>query len=821
MTGAVAPAEPTADFAKLPAEEAAAALGTPLDRGLSREECARRLQRYGYNEIKEREEPLWRLLARRFWGPIPWMIETAAVLSAIVRRWEDFVIVLVLLLVNAGIDFHQEVSARGALRILKKKLARLALVLREGAWREIEAREIVPGDLVKLRIGAIVPADVKLVGGAFLQVDQSALTGESLPADKGPGDIVFGNSIVRAGEMTALVTATGARSYYGKTVALVARAEMEQTSHFQKAVIEVGDYLIKIALAMVVLIVAVALWRKDPMMEIFRFALVLSVASIPVALPAVLSVTMAAGAVRLAKLQAIVTRLVSIEELAGVDVLCSDKTGTLTKNQMALGPPSPAASFTAGDLLFYAGLASREENNDPLEAPIFGALKKSGGYAKLKGLSQKSYLPFDPVRKRTEASIGAPGGDFTVTKGAPQAVLALCADDAPSREAEAKVQKFAAKGYRALGVAVKRNGEPSFRFAGLLPFYDPPRDDSKQTIARTKELGLKVKMLTGDNSAIASQIAGELGIEGPIWSAAMLGKSGAQLERLIVEAGGVAQVFPEDKYRIVEALQRADHIVAMTGDGVNDAPALKKADAGIAVSGSTDAARAAADVVLLAPGLSVIVKAVEEARMIFGRMKSYSVFRISETMRVILFMTLAITVFNFYPVTATMIIILALLNDIPIMAIAYDNAKVEPRPVRWNMTEVLGVGTALGLAGVASSFLLFFILEKMGLPAELIRSILFLKLDVAGHSTIYVARTGGWHFWRRPYPSPKMLIPALGTRIAGTLIAVYGFFMAPVGWKIAGYVYLYATAWMLFNDYLKVGVYKTLRSLGRLGPASS
>ena len=857
----------TDDYKNISVEETLETLQTGKDKGLSGDEAQKRLAEYGYNEIEEKEETLWHRILRRFWGPIPWMIEIAAILSAIVQKWEDFVIIVILLLVNVFIDFRQEAKALSALKMVKEKMALKALALRQGTWAEIDARELVTGDIVKLLIGNIIPADVKLIDGPYLQVDQSALTGESLPADKSTGDVAYANSIVRLGEMIAVVTATGLKTFFGTTVALVAEAEKQQRSHFQKAVINVGNYLILISTVMVVMIIFTGIFRHDSISEILRFALVLTVASIPIALPAVLSVTMAVGAVRLARRQVIVSRLVAIEELAGVDVLCSDKTGTLTKNEMELGEPVTFNNYTKDDALFYASLASREENNDPLEAPIFNAVKSSGNYKKIKEFRQTKFVPFDPIQKRTEGEYEHDDGLIVVTKGAPQAVLALCDDDPALTGAGQQVEFFAEKGYRTLGIAVKKAAEPAFRFVGLLPFYDPPRDDSAVLIEQARNMGVNVKMLTGDNLAISKQIAGILGIEGEIRDVqdlkeekpqdllvisdiiteslyrrlkpeASIGevqavskevvdkleerlkqihpghvrKHESDIIRLIEETGGFAQVFPADKYQIIDRLQKNDHIVAMTGDGVNDAPALKKADAGIAVSGATDAARAAADIVLLEPGLSVIVKAFEEARMIFGRMKSYAIFRISETIRVILFITLSIMIFNFYPVTAIMIIILALLNDIPIMAIAYDNAKVEQKPVKWNMVEVLTVATVLGLAGVTSTFLLFFIMKELNFSQDLIQAVIFLKLDVAGHSTIYVARTGERHFWHKPYPSLKLFIPAFSTRIIGTLIATYGLFMTPVGWTYTAYIYLYATVWFVINDFLKVAVYRMLQN---------
>jgi len=790
--------------------------------GAAEVEAARR--EHGFNEIPEQREAAWRRLLKRLWGPIPWMIEAAGILSAVAEKWEDFTIICVLLVVNVFIDFRQESKALSALAILREKLARTARVLREGQWREIPARELVPGDVVKVRIGDLVPADLELIAGDFLQLDQSALTGESLPVSKGRGDDAYANAIVKMGEMTGRVKAIALETYFGKTVSLVARAEREENSHFQRAVIQVGNFLIALALVLVVLIICVALYRGDPPLEILRFCLVLAVASIPVALPAVLSVTMAVGAVRLSKHQAIVSRLVAIEELAGVDVLCSDKTGTLTQNRMALGEPVAFGSYAGIDVLTNAALASREENADPLEVPVFEALKARGAYAAVAAARLEQFTPFDPVHKRTQATVLVGDERWVITKGAAQVIFGLCVPGEVPKEADARVRDLASRGNRTLAVARRRPEEERFHPVGLMPLFDPPREDSAETLTQARQLGLEIKMITGDNQAIAEEIAGQLGIEGEIHRSAELaeqspengldGLQESELLDLVERSGGFAEVLPEDKYRIVEVLQHKDHIVAMTGDGVNDAPALRKADAGIAVSGATDAARAAADLVLMAPGLSVIVRAIEESRMIFERMGSYSVFRIAETMRVILFMTLAIVVFNFYPVTAIMIILLALLNDIPIMTIAYDNASIAEKPVKWNMKEVLTVASVLGVAGVTSSFLIFLILVSMGIPEHLLQAILFLKLDVAGHSTIYVTRSGTRHFWQRPYPSWRLLLATVSTQLAGALIACYGIFMPAIGWAWVGWIYLYATAWFVLNDFIKVWTYRFIRRNG-------
>ena len=854
------------DYERLDIPTTLERLGTDAATGLDGDEAALRLRQYGPNAFEEREEGLLRRIFKRLWGPIPWMIEIAALLSCLARKWEDLAIITVLLITNVVIDLLQEGRALNALKVLKQKSARNALALRDGFFRSLPARELVPGDIIKIRIGDILPADVKLLEGPYLQLDLSALTGESLPVTKNGGDTAYGNAVVRMGEMTAVVTETGGRTYFGKTVALVARAERDAKSHFQKAIVNVGNYLIALSSILITIIIITTLFRGDPAGEIIRFAMVLMIASIPVALPAVLSVTLAVGALNLARREAIVRRLVAIEELAGVDVLCSDKTGTLTQNRMTLAETVPYGEYSTDELLHYAVLASRRENGDPLEAPLFEAYERREEPATLEGHERLDFIPFDPVSKRTEARYRVDGAEVTVTKGAPQVIAGLCGDRAPADVTD-RVESLAKQGYRTVGVALKKGGETSFGFVGLIPLYDPPRDDAKATIEEARGLGLGVKMVTGDNIAIARQISDLLGVGEQMLDARELKgnthrelvvlteiiarvlyrklsdrneeevrrftdgvveevrhameamhipagyakKHESEIIGIIEEADGFAQVLPEDKYLIVEKLQKSGRIVAMTGDGVNDAPALKKADAGIAVSGATDAARAAADLILLSPGLSVIINAVKEARMTFERMQSYSVFRIAETIRIVCFMTLSILIFNFYPITAVMIILLALLNDIPILTIAYDRTKIAAQPIRWEMREVLAVATVLGVTGLFSSFFLFFYLESEGYARDFIQSVLFLKLIVAGHLTVFIARTGPDPFWKPPHPAWKLFWAIAATDAAGTLAAVYGFVMTPIGWEAAAWIWGYAMAWFVFNDAVKRATYRLLR----------
>jgi len=795
-----------ADLKSLPMLELQEKLKSSPD-GLSQAEAQIRLTQYGPNEIEEKETNPFLKFLSYFWGPIPWMIEAAVILSAVARHWPDFAIILLLLLANAVVGFWEEYQAGNAIAALKARLAINARVKRDGKWVTQAARELVPGDVIRLRLGDIVPADARLLEGDPIEVDQSALTGESLPAERKSSEAVFSGSIICQGEIGALVYATGSNTYFGKTAQLV--QEAHTVSHFQRAVLKIGNYLIILAVTLVVLILCVALFRGDPMLTTLQFALVLTVAAIPVAMPTVLSVTMAVGARILAKKEAIVTRLAAIEELAGVDVLCADKTGTLTQNKLTLGDPFGVNDISADQLILNAALASRADNKDAIDLAVLGGLKNDQD---LNGYQVIHFQPFDPVHKRTEAIVkGTDGKEFKVTKGAPQVILELSANAGQvGPSVDKAVNEFAARGFRSLGVA-RADGDGPWQFIGLLPLFDPPREEAKATIATARLMGVNVKMVTGDQLAIARETAGKLGMGINILDASGFGDTKhhetAQLVDSIEKADGFAQVFPEHKFHIVDVLQQRGHIVGMTGDGVNDAPALKKADCGIAVSGATDAARAAASIVLMASGLSVIIDAIKESRKTFQRMNSYAIYRIAETLRVLLFMTLAILIFNFYPLTAVMIVMLALLNDGAILSIAYDNVHYKDKPEAWNMHMVLGVATALGVIGVVSAFLLFYLGERVfHLDRAHIQTLMYLKLSVAGHMTIFLTRTRG-PFWSIR-PAQILLLAVLGTQLVATLTAVYGVFMTPIGWSWALFVWGYALVWFLVNDQVKLLAYR-------------
>ena len=800
--------EAKGDLKSLPLPEVEKWLGTTLD-GLSQAEAMKRLEKYGPNEISEKKTNAILKFLSYFWGPIPWMIEVAVVLSGVVRHWPDFFIILLLLVANATIGFWEERQAGNAIEALKAKLAIKVRVKRDGKWVTPPAKELVRGDVIRLRLGNIVPADARLLDGDEISLDQSALTGESLPASKRSGDAVFSGSIVRRGEIGALVYATGGKTYFGKTAQLVETANT--ISHFQKAVLKIGNYLISLVLAVVLVavIIGVGIYRGEAILTTLQFALVLTVAAIPVAMPTVLSVTMAVGARLLAKKQAIVSKLVAIEELAGVDILCADKTGTLTQNKLTLGDPFCFGDVSAADVILTGALASRADNDDTIDLAVLAGIKDQKA---LQSYTVQHFRPFDPVHKRMEATVRAADGTVSkVSKGAPQVILDLVGSTGDAKAAVTKaVDDFAARGFRALGVA-RAIGDGTWQFVGVLPLFDPPREDAKATVATARAMGIKIKVVTGDALAIARETAKILDMGANILDGSSLGDSTHDetdaTAKSIEQADGFAQVFPEHKFHIVDTLQKHAHIVGMTGDGVNDAPALKKADCGIAVSGATDVARAAASIVLMKAGLSVIIEAVKESRRIFQRMNSYAIYRIAETLRVLFFVTLAILVFNFYPPTAVMIVMLALLNDGAILSIAYDNVHYRDVPEAWNMRLVLGISTVLGVLGVIAAFGLFYIGERvLHLDRAHIQTMMYLKLSVAGHLTIFLTRTRG-PFWSIR-PARILWGAVLGTQVIATCIAIFGFgLVTPLAWHWALLVWGWALAWFLLNDRAKLLTY--------------
>lgn len=780
--------------------------------GLAQSQVQKRLKIWGENSLDEKKTNPFLLFLKGFWGPIPWLIEAAAVMSVIVHHWTDFIVIIVLLLSNAIIEFVEEYSADTAISQLKSKLALNALALRDGQWKTVAASKLVPGDVITVKFGDIVPADIKLFEGDYLTIDQSALTGESLTVDKKTGDIAYSGTAAKQGKMSGIVINTAKNTLFGQTANLI--DEAKNVSSYQKAVIKIGNVLIVVALILIVLLGIIETIRGEDLIDFISFALVLLVAAIPAALPTVLSVTMVVGIKKLSKENAIVSHMTAVEEMSGMDILCSDKTGTLTQNRLSIRQFVPYGGQTTETLLQNAVLASDQtEKDDAIDQLVKQTWHMHFPDSDvLNAYSQTKYIPFDPVNKRTEATYTHNATSLTVTKGAPQAITALLDDAQAQKFITDNALSFAEKGFRTLAVAEKNDG--TWKLNGVFSMFDPPRDDSAATIAEARKLGVTVKMITGDQVSIASETATEIGLGSHILNAEKLdGLSDDEAEKMVEEANGFAQVFPEHKFRIVKLLQDKQHIVGMTGDGVNDAPALKQANIGIAVDGATDVSKSAADLILTDKGISVIIDAIRESRKIFARMENYTIYRIAETFRILMFITICMIVLKFYPITALMIVLLAILNDLSILTIAYDNVKVAQEPKNWNMKYIILQASILGIIGVIFSFACIFIADRfLGLSLEQLQTLVYLKLSLGGHLAVFLARNK-YHFYDSA-PAKPLWISVLVTQTLAILFSVYGIILpVGIGWANAAFVIAFVTIAFFVSDFLRAIIIRKIEKI--------
>lgn len=720
-------------------------------------------------------------------------LQGAAVLAAGLEDWIDFGVICGLLLLNACVGFIQEYQAGSIVDELKKTLALKAVVLRDGTLKEIEAPEVVPGDILQVEEGTIIPADGRIVTeDAFLQVDQSALTGESLAVDKHRGDNCFASSAVKRGEAFLVVTSTGDNTFVGRAAALVSQSSAG-TGHFTEVLNGIGTTLLILVILTLLVVWISSFYRSNGIVDILRFTLGITIVGVPVGLPAVVVTTMAVGAAYLAKKQAIVQKLSAIESLAGVEILCSDKTGTLTKNKLSLADPYTVEGVEPDDLMLTACLAAsrKKKGIDAIDKAFLKSLKY---YPRAKGVLSKykvlEFHPFDPVSKKVQAVVESPQGErITCVKGAPLAVLSTVSADHPIPEDIDNnyrncVAEFATRGFRSLGVA-RRRGEGAWEILGIMPCLDPPRHDTGRTVNEAVRLGLSVKMLTGDAVGIARETSRQLGLGTNIYNAERLGLGGggdmpgSEVYDFVEAADGFAEVFPQHKYAVVEILQQRGYLVAMTGDGVNDAPSLKKADTGIAVEGASDAARSAADIVFLAPGLGAIIDALKTSRQIFHRMYSYVVYRIALSLHMEIFLGLWIAILN-RTLDIELIVFIAIFADIATLAIAYDNAPYSPTPVKWNLPKLWGMSVLLGVVLAIGTWIALTTMyvggENGGIAQNQgdIDEIVFLEVSLTENWLIFITRANG-PFWSS-IPSWQLAGAIFIVDILATLFCIFGWF---------------------------------------------
>ncbi len=792
-------------YKDLPHEEVLKALGSNPSLGLSEEEAENRLRKYGRNEVPEKKISPALRLATKFWGLTPWMLELTMLFSFALQKYSDVYIIGGLLVVNAAIGFAQEQKASNAVEALRRRLQVNARILRDGRWHVLSAKELVAGDIVRVRAGDFVPADVKMVEEAEVDVDQSALTGESMTVERKVDDLLFSGTIVKRGETNAVVVATGINTYFGKTTELlqIARPKL----HMEEITSNVVRWLLVIVGVLIALVLSASYAEGTNIITVVPLALVLVVFAVPVALPAMFTVSMAIGSLELAKKGVLVTRLSASEDAASMDILCADKTGTITMNRLSVTNVIPWEGFDENSVILNGALASQEANQDPIDVAFISAARERNLLNQTYGQSQ--FIPFDAKTRRTEATITSGGRRFRVMKGAANVVAQACAVNLEDAGIEDKMTDFASRGYRTLAVAATGK-DGALRFCGLVALYDMPRPDSKELIRKLGDLGVAVKMLTGDALPIAKEISNQVGLGNSLVRASdfktEMEKQPSRAAEIAERSSGFAEIYPEDKYVIVKSLQASGHVTGMTGDGVNDAPALRQAEVGIAVSSATDVAKGAASAVLTDEGLSNIVGLVEVGRMIYQRIVTWTLNKIVKTFEVAVFIALAFLLTGYYVVSALDIVLLLFVVDFVTISLSTDAVRWSKRPEKWNVSGLVKVGVLLGVFTVIELFGLLFIgLSYLGLSKniELLHTFTFAAFFYLGMFTVLIVRERG-PFWNSA-PSRPLIVSMIVDMVAVGLLVTVGIpGVTPVPPSYLAIAFTYAMGLsLLVNDRVK------------------
>ncbi|WP_308389966.1 plasma-membrane proton-efflux P-type ATPase [Acidithiobacillus sp. AMEEHan] len=758
---------------------------TPSCTGLSQADAQKLLEQIGPNEVAEKKEKPWKLFLLKFWAPVPWMLEATFVLEAVLQKWPETIVIALLLLFNGILSFSQERKAQNALSLLRERLRIQAKVCRDGSWTEVPASELVPGDLVHVRMGDIVPADMTVSDGQ-VSVDQSALTGESMPVEVGPAKTLYSAAIIRRGEATGTVTATGSRSYFGKTAELVRSAGSK--SHLEELVLSIVRYLVAMDVLLVVAILTYAMVENLPIGTILPFALILLVASVPVALPATFTLATAIASLHLAHRGVLVTRLAAVEEAAAMRDLCSDKTGTLTQNRLSLAALDVWDGHSKEELLEMALVASDASTQDPIDLAILAETQKQH----LVPPARVDFVPFDPATKRSEGTFQKEGQVYRALKGSPQVIAAYCQDT----QWQERTERLAKTGARVLAVAAGPDGHPTL--LGLLALADPIRPDAKEVVGKLQELGVTVRMVTGDSAPTAESVAKELGLVGAICDREKLGNDCA------VYAG----VFPADKFHLVQGLQKRNSIVGMTGDGVNDAPALKQAEMGVAVESATDVAKAAASLVLTTPGLEGVLDAVIAGRRVYQRMLTYTLNKIVKVFQVAIFLSLGFLLFHRFVVTPLLVLLLLFANDFVTMSLAEDHVQPSKKPDRWAVRTLVISSLAIAVAWLVYIFAVYWIGSAAHLSLDSLQTLDFLGLVFSGLANVFLVRERH-HLWAS-LPGTFLLTASLIDILVVSGMAVCGWIMSPVPWEYIAILLLATIAYTLFLDQIKVPMLRRL-----------